>query len=225
METKKSLKADLESKKPIFFQIGLVAILFLSLMAFEWKRFEKELKIEDFSVGKSEIDEIVLQTKEIKPPEPPPPPQQTTVLNIVDNNVEVTNNVEIDADENTQNVEYQKVEEEEVVDKQETEIFQIVEDQPDFPGGDESRMKFLQENIKYPQIANESGIEGRVILTFVVEKNGNITDIKVLKDIGGGCGEEAVRVAKIMPKWKPGKQRGKAVRVQFNMPIMFQLQQ
>jgi len=225
METKKSLKADLESKKPIFFQIGLVAILFLSLMAFEWKRFEKELKIEDFSVGKSEIDEIVLQTKEIKPPEPPPPPQQTTVLNIVDNNVEVTNNVEIDADENTQNVEYQKVEEEEVVDKQETEIFQIVEDQPDFPGGDESRMKFLQENIKYPQIANESGIEGRVILTFVVEKNGNITDIKVLKDIGGGCGEEAIRVAKIMPKWKPGKQRGKAVRVQFNMPIMFQLQQ
>ena len=94
---------------------------------------------------------------------------------------------------------------------------------PSFPGGDESRIKFLQENIKYPQMAKESGIQGTVYVTFVVEGSGKVADVKVLRGIGGGCDEEAVRVVKMMPHWNPGKQSGKSVRVQFNMPIKFTL--
>lgn len=102
--------------------------------------------------------------------------------------------------------------------------FTVVEQPPDFPGGDESRVKFLRENIKFPQMARESGIEGTVYVTFVVEKSGKISSVKVLRGIGGGCDEEAIRVIKQMPDWKPGKQNGQAVRVQFNMPIKFTLQ-
>ena len=103
------------------------------------------------------------------------------------------------------------------------EVFVFVEDQPVFPGGDEARIKYLQENIKYPKLAKESGIQGTVYVTFVVEKDGSITNVKVLRGVGGGCDEESVRVIKKMPTWKPGMQRGKAVRVQFNMPIRYVL--
>ncbi len=99
----------------------------------------------------------------------------------------------------------------------------IIEDQPEFPGGVEAMYKFLQENIKYPPLALENGIEGRVYVTFVVEEDGTITEPRVLRDIGGGCGREAIRVVKLMPKWKPGKQSGKPVRVQYNLPINFTL--
>ena len=111
---------------------------------------------------------------------------------------------------------------EEVV--EELEIFTVVESMPEYIGGDEARMSFLQENIKYPQLARESGIQGTVFVTFVVETNGSVTDVRVLRGIGGGCDEEAVRVVKLMPKWKPGMQRSKPVRVQFTMPIRFTLQ-
>ncbi len=107
---------------------------------------------------------------------------------------------------------------------EELEIFTVVESMPEYIGGDEARMSFLQENIKYPQLARESGIQGTVFVTFVVETNGSVTDVRVLRGIGGGCDEEAVRVVKIMPKWKPGMQRSKPVRVQFTMPIRFTLQ-
>jgi len=100
-------------------------------------------------------------------------------------------------------------------------IFDVVEDQPEFPGGDEARMKFLRDNIRYPTIARETGIQGTVFITFVVERDGSITDVRVLRGIGGGCDEEAIRVVRMMPKWNPGKQRGRAVRVQFSMPIRF----
>jgi protein TonB len=149
------------------------------------------------------------------------------VLNIVENTAEINDDISIDAeaDENTQVEEYKapvmkQVEEEEVEEQQ---IFMVVENAPAFPGGDGARMKFLQDNIKYPQMARESGIQGTVYVTFVVERNGNVTDVKILRGIGGGCDEEAVRVVQNMPKWEPGKQRGKPVRVQFNMPIKFTL--
>ncbi|MCO5262398.1 MAG: TonB family protein [Lentimicrobium sp.] len=103
----------------------------------------------------------------------------------------------------------------------EAEIFMVVEEAPVFPGGEEARIRFLQENIRYPQLARESSIQGTVYVTFVVELNGAINDVRVLRGIGGGCDEEAVRVIKAMPKWIPGKQRGKPVRVQFNMPVKF----
>ena len=111
--------------------------------------------------------------------------------------------------------------EEEVV---EEEIFTVVEEEPSFPGGVDKMYEYLYANIKYPQVAKENNITGRVYLTFVVEKDGSIANPKILRDIGGGCGNEALRVIKSMPKWSPGKQRGKAVRVQFNLPVVFDLQ-
>lgn len=100
----------------------------------------------------------------------------------------------------------------------------VVEQQPEFPGGDAERMKFLQSKYNYPTMAREAGIQGTVYVTFVVEKNGKISNVKILRGIGGGCDEEAIRLVKSMPDWKPGKQNGQAVRVQFNMPIKFTLQ-
>jgi periplasmic protein TonB len=105
----------------------------------------------------------------------------------------------------------------------ETPIFTVVEEMPSFPGGDEARIKFLQDNMKYPQMAKESGIQGTVYVTFVINEKGKVADVKVLRGIGGGCDEEAIRVVNIMPAWNAGKQSGKAVRVQFNMPIKFTL--
>ena len=109
------------------------------------------------------------------------------------------------------------------VEKQE--IFKAVQTPPSFSGGEAARRRFLGENIKYPQMAKEIGIQGTVYVTFVVEPDGSITNIKITRGIGGGCDEEALRVTKLMPRWIPGKQRGKPVRVQFNMPIKFTLPQ
>ncbi len=105
----------------------------------------------------------------------------------------------------------------------ETEFFITVEKMPSFPGGEEELMKFLAENLEYPQDAREKGIQGKVYVTFIVEADGSVSNVKVLRDIGGGCGDEAARVVKTMPKWEPGKQKGKAVRVQYNLPVKFVL--
>lgn len=102
-------------------------------------------------------------------------------------------------------------------------IFTVVENDPEFPGGINALYSYLAANIKYPKVARENGITGKVHVTFVVEKDGRLTDIKILRDIGGGCGAEVVRVVKTMPRWNPGKQRGKPVRVQFNLPVDFNL--
>jgi protein TonB len=228
MELKKSQQADLETKKGLFFQLGLVFTLAITLLAFEWKSYDK-LEVTDMGARQaSDIPEEMVQiTQQQNTPPPPPAPAVTTVINIVDNDAKVDDDFMIDAeaDETTQVEEYKpvvvaQVEEEEVA---EAEIFTVVEESPSFPGGDESRIKFLQENIKYPQMARESGISGTVYVTFVVERNGSVTDVKVLRGIGGGCDEEAIRVIQAMPSWNPGKQRGKPVRVQFNMPIKFTL--
>jgi len=103
------------------------------------------------------------------------------------------------------------------------EIHTFVEEWPAFPGGDTARIMYLNENLKYPKIAKETGIQGAVYVSFVVEKDGSITNVKILRGIGGGCDEEALRVINAMPKWNPGRQNGKEVRVQFNMPITFKL--
>lgn len=225
MEAKKSPKADLESKRTVFVQIGLIVALAAMLVAFEWKSYDVQQTDLGARQAEKVEDEMIEITNQNKPPPPPAPPPQTTLINIVNNDVEIETDIEIDAEatELTEIPEYTPVaaaEEEEVV---EAEIFTVVEESPSFPGGDEARIRFLTENIKYPQIARESSIQGTVYVTFVVEKNGNVTDVRVLRGIGGGCDEEAVRVIKAMPKWNPGKQRGKPVRVQFNMPIKFTL--
>ena len=106
---------------------------------------------------------------------------------------------------------------------EEEEVFVVVEEDPEFPGGLDSLRAFIERNLVYPQLAKDQKIEGRVFVSFTVEQNGSISNVKVLRDIGGGCGAEAIRVVMKMPKWKPGKQRGKPVRVQFNLPIEFKL--
>ncbi len=102
-------------------------------------------------------------------------------------------------------------------------IFTVVDTEPQFPGGMDAMYKFLQDNIRYPRLALENNITGKVYVTFVVEKDGSISRPRLLRDIGGGCGQEALRVVKLMPKWKPGKQRDKVVRVQYNLPVRFEL--
>jgi protein TonB len=227
MEIKKSTKADLENKKIIFRQIGLVITLAVILLAFEWKSYEKTI----MDLGTREAEDIPeeiipITEQKVKPP-PAPPPKQVVKINVVDDQIEVEDDIDIDveADENTEVQEYiapVKVEEEESA--EEMQIFMVVESMPEFPGGDADLYKYLAENIKYPQMAKESGIQGRVFVTFVVERDGSVTDVKVLRGIGGGCDEEAIRVVKNMPRWTPGKQRGKAVRVQYNLPVKFTLQ-
>lgn len=227
MEQKKSSKADLENKKIIFRQIGLVITLAILLLAFEWKTYEKT--ITDLGVRQVEDvpEEIIPITEQKVKPPPPPPPKQIVKINVVDDQIEVEDDIDInvEADENTEVQEYVapvKVDEEESA--EEAQIFMVVESMPAFPGGEPALYKYLAENIKYPQMAKESGIQGRVFVTFVVERDGSVTDVRVLRGIGGGCDEEAIRVVKNMPKWTPGKQRGKSVRVQYNLPVKFTLQ-
>lgn len=226
MDAKKTPKADLESKRMLFVQFGLVIALVLVLMAFEYKSYEKR----EFALGTREavdiIEEIIPVTEQKVKPPPPPPPKQTTVINIVEDEVEIEDEIEIDAEatQDTEIEEYVPMEMEEEEEIQEDHIFAVVEAMPEFPGGQIAMMKFLNKNIHYPTMARESGIQGMVYITFVVERDGSVTDIKVNRGIGGGCDEEAVRVVRNMPRWVPGKQRNKPVRVQFNLPVRFTLQ-
>ena len=226
MEEKKSPKANLENKKLMFMQIGMIISLLIAWLAFEHKSYDKR-EIDPSLLRQTEVveEEMVEITKqEEQKPQPVEVPKQTTQLEIVQDDVEV-DDIEINAEVDQQEVieEYVpvEVEEEEV---QEQEIFQIVEEMPSYPGGEQKLMEYVAKNIKYPQIARETGIQGRVFVGFVVEPDGSVSNVKVLRGIGGGCDEEAMRVIKSLPKWKPGKQRGKAVRVSYQIPVNFKLQ-
>ena len=226
MEEKKSPKANLENKKVMFTQIGLIISLLIAWMAFEHKSYDKR-EIDPSLLRQTEVveEEMVEITKQEEPkPQPVEVPKQTTQLEIVQDDVEVEDieiNAEVDQAEVIEEYVPVEVEEEEVV---EQEIFQIVEEMPAYPGGDQKLMEFIAKGIKYPQIARETGIQGRVFVGFVVEPDGSVSNVKVLRGIGGGCDEEAMRVVKSMPKRKPAKQRGKAVRVSYMLPVNFKLQ-
>ncbi len=226
MEEKKSPKANLENKKLMFIQIGMIISLLIAWMAFEHKSYDRR-EIDPSLLNRTvEVDEemVEITNQEEQKPQPVEVPKQTTQLEIVQDDVEVEDiEINADVDQNEVIEEYVpvEVEEEEV---QEQEIFQIVEEMPAYPGGDAKLMEYVAKNIKYPQIARETGIQGRVFVGFVVEPDGSVSNVKVLRGIGGGCDEEAMRVVKSMPKWKPGKQRGKAVRVSYMLPVNFKLQ-
>lgn len=225
MEAKKSPKADLESKKTYFLEFGIIIAIAAMLVAFEWKSYNvKEIIIPDEKPTLI-IEDITTITEQKDKVLPPAPPVQTTLLNIVNNEIEVDDVPIFDVEDNSLMPVGNYIPITPVADEPEDEEppFIVVEDDPEYPGGEAARIKFLLENIEYPQIARETGIEGTVYLTFVIERNGSITDVRIRRGIGGGCDEEAVRVVNIMPKWIPGKQRGKPVRVQFNMPIKFTL--
>ena len=227
MELKKNPKADLEKRRGLYLEIGLVVALVAALVAFNVKSYDKEVKDAIEREAVLEEEEIIIQTDIQEPPPPPPPevPEVTTVLEVVADDKEITNELVVNAEvtDDTKNIEITPVVIEEEEDETETQIFTVVENDPEFPGGMEALYKYLAQNMKYPQLARDNGITGKVYVTFVVEKDGSIANPKVLRDIGGGCGQEAIRVVKSMPKWTPGKQRGKPVRVQFNLPVNFSL--
>lgn len=229
MEAKKSQKADLENRRGLFLEIGMVITIAICLVAFNWRSYDKEVKEVNTRVAEDIIDAEILNTQEEEaPPEPPEEPEVvTTELKVVDNEAEIHNEVGlINADDNANKAqeEFHQVVTEQEEEEEEEEVQLVVEEDPEFPGGLEALAKYLADNIKYPQLAKDNGITGRVYVSFVVEKNGSVGNIKILRDIGGGCGAEAVRVVKAMPKWKPGKQTGRPVRTQFNLPVNFDLQ-
>jgi len=220
MELKKSPEADNDKKRSFFFFIGLIFALSFVLVAFEWKVFERStMDLGGLNLQIEEEEMIPITQQEIPPP--PPPPPQTQVIEIVEDDEEIEEELEIEDTEVDEETVVEIVEFEEEEEVAEPEIFSIVEDMPSFPGGEEKLFKYLSEETKYPQMAKDAGIQGVVFVTFVVMENGSIQNVKVVRGIGGGCDEEAVRVVKKMPKWKPGKQRGKPVRVQYNLPIRF----
>lgn len=228
MELKKNPKADLEKRRGLYLEIGLVVILAASLVAFNIKSYDAEETTIIQRDAVQEEEEIIIQTQEQELPPPPPPeaPEVTTEFEVVQDDKEIENELVVDAqvDEDTKNIEITPVKIEEEEEEEDVQIFTVVENDPEFPGGMEALYKYLAQNIKYPQLARDNNITGKVYVTFVVERDGSIANPRVLRDIGGGCGAEAIRVVKSMPKWTPGKQRGKAVRVQFILPVNFQLQ-
>jgi len=225
MEVKKTERANIEKNKSTFTLVGLVITLAIVWFAFEYKTYDRTIVELQQTAMLDDEEDVILQTERAEPPPPPPPPQQTTVIEIVEDDIDVDDDLDIDAEtDDEEEIEEQIIEDDDEGEEKEEEIFVFVEDQPGYPGGDEARLKYLRDNIKYPEMAKESGIQGTVYVTFVVEKDGRISNVKILRGIGGGCDEEAMRVIKGMPKWKPGKQRGRPVRAQFNMPIRFILQ-
>jgi periplasmic protein TonB len=227
-----------------FFNFGLMVAIGLTILAFSWTTYEKEVYIPS---GALDLDmEIEIEPpRTAEPPPPPPPPPPPTIQEVPEEM--------IDEDEQVDFTD-QSIEETTTVvappapappppppppppQPKVEEIFKVVEDMPRFPGcedtankderkkcAEQKMLEYIYKNIKYPAIARENGVEGTVVITFVVETNGSITDATIARDIGATCGQEALRVVNMMPKWIPGKQRGNAVRVQFNLPVKFKLE-
>nr|WP_321358366.1 energy transducer TonB [uncultured Draconibacterium sp.] len=229
MELKKTPKADLEIKKNTFWLIGLVVALGVSLLAFEWTT--KPTKAADLGqIETAEVEEEIIpitREQEVKPPPPPPPPQVIEVLQIVDDDVEIEDELQIEdteADDETIIDVAPVIETAAEEEEEEAQVFFIVEDMPEFPGGDLALRKYIANAIKYPVIAQENGIQGKVYVTFVVSKTGKVTDAKIARGVDPSLDKEALRVVNALPAWKPGKQRGKPVNVSYTVPINFVLQ-
>lgn len=224
METKKSNRADLEKRRLMFTQIGLIVSLALAWMVFETKSYGKQ-EIRTFDGTTEAIpDDLVPVTIQEKP-QPIEKPKVVNLITIVDNNEEIESEIDIDVnveeDEPIEPTVPIDIIEEEIVEEV---PFIIVENMPTFPGGEKKMLEYVAKNVKYPQLAKEVGTQGRVFVSFIVEKDGSITNVTILRGIGSGCDEEAIRVVKSMPKWNPGLQCGRAVRVSCNLPINFKLQ-
>ena len=227
MEVKKTDKANLEKNRGMFLQLGYVVVLGLVLLAFEWGTRPSDLN----SLGQLDNldleEEIIPITRQNQPPPPPPPPPQTTeVINIVEDDVEIEDELILDDTEADQDTEIDIVEfDEDDEEVNEMEVFFVVEDMPTFQGQSSDAFRiYIQRNLKYPMIAQENGVSGRVFVQFDVDASGSIINVTVVRGVDPSLDKEAVRVVKSSPKWTPGKQRGRAVRVRFTFPIVFQLQ-
>ena len=228
MEIKKSEKASMENKKLLFLEIGLVVSLLITYLAFEWTSKETKVSTLDDTTEVVLEEEIIPITQETPPPPPAAPkiPILSDQIDIVDDEIELEDdmfmNLEDDASLGVEIMDYVEVEEEVV--EEEAIPFQLVEEKPSFQGGDANQFsKWVNQRLVYPEIAKENGVQGRVTLQFTVEKDGTVTKVKVLRGVDPSLDKEAVRVVSQSPKWKPGKQRDRAVPVTYTFPVIFQL--
>lgn len=229
MELKKSSSANLEKKRILYIEMGLVLVLSILLLAFEWGT-----KLSDDSML-GEIEEVVMEEEMVitrqqpqQPPPPPPPPQVVEMLNIVEDDVEIEE-IEFESMDVDEDMEMELVEFEEEEEDAAEEVFVIVEDMPSFKGkqgqaGLNEFRAWTSKSLRYPEVASENGISGRVFVQFAINSKGEVCDVVVVRGVDPALDKEAVRVIKNSPKWKPGKQRGRPVKVQFTFPVVFVLQ-
>lgn len=234
MEEKKSPKADLRKNSGLYFVLGLALVMGIVFIAFEWKTYEKTNEY-DISMDVEELlDEEVPMTEQIKTPPPPPPPAAPEVIEVVEDEEEVEETI-IESTETSQEEEVIEVDDV-VVEEIEEDIdvpFSVIEDVPVYPGCEgasdkracfnEMMQKHIRKNFRYPEIAQEMGIQGRVSVMFTIQKDGSIGNIR-MRGPDKNLEAEARRIIEKLPKMTPGRQRGRAVRVPFSIPIMFKLQ-
>ena len=228
MEIKKSDNANLENKKLLFTELGLIVSLAITFGAFEYTSKETKVSTLEDTAEVVLEEEIIPITQETPPPPPAAPkiPILSDQIDIVDDEIELDDdmfmNLEDDASLGVEIMDYVEVEEEVV--EEEAIPFQLVEEKPSFQGGDANQFsKWVNQRLVYPEIAKENGVQGRVTLQFTVEKDGSVTKVKVLRGVDPSLDKEAVRVVSQSPKWKPGKQRDRAVPVTYTFPVIFQL--
>lgn len=234
MEPKKNPKADLTKNSSLYFVLGLAAVMLLTYVAFEWKTYDKVNEYDTSMNVDDLLDEEVPMTEQIKTPPPPPPPQAPEVIEIVEDEEEVEETI-IESTETSQDEEIIEVEDV-VVEEMEEDLdvpFSVIEDVPVFPGCENEKdkracfnsmiQKHISKNFRYPEIAQEMGIQGRVNVMFVIQKDGSIGGVR-MRGPDKNLEKEAARIIDKLPKMTPGKQRGRAVRVPFSIPITFKLQ-
>ena len=228
MEVKKTPKASLENKRLLFVELGLVVTLGIVYGAFSFGTAEKQASLLDAGPQQVIEEEIIPITQETPPPPPETPkvPVLSDQIDIIDDDIQVDDNIlnlEDDDDLGVEIMEYVEGPEEEEI-EEEAIPFQLVETKPSFRGGDANQFsKWVNERLVYPEIAKENGVQGKVMLQFTVESDGRVTNVRVLRGVDPSIDKEAVRVVSSSPKWTPGKQRDRAVRVTYTFPVIFQL--
>lgn len=228
MEIKKTPKADLENRRTLYTEIGLVVALLVVWGAFSYSTKEKAVASLGEDTQVVEVEDMVPITQETPPPPPEAPkiPVLSYQIDIVEDDIKVDDNfmsLEDDANLGVEIMDYVEEVKEEVV-EEEAIPFQLVEEKPSFNGGDANEFsKWVNSKLQYPEIAKENGVQGRVTLQFTVNPDGSVSNVKVLRGVDSSLDKEAVRVVSMSPKWKPGKQRDRAVKVTYTFPVIFQL--
>ena len=228
MEIKKTPKADLENRRTLYTEIGLVVALLVVWGAFSYSTKEKAVASLGEDTQVVEVEDMVPITQETPPPPPETPkiPVLSDQIDIVEDDIKVDDNfmsLEDDANLGVEIMDYVEEVKEEVV-EEEAIPFQLVEEKPSFNGGDANEFsKWVNSELQYPEIAKENGVQGRVTLQFTVNPDGSVSNVKVLRGVDSSLDKEAVRVVSMSPKWKPGKQRDRAVKVTYTFPVIFQL--
>lgn len=230
MEVKKSPKASLENKRFLFIEIGFVIALLAVLFAFDYSSKEKKVATLETETAAVEVEDMIPITQETPPPPEAAPkiPILSDQIDVVDDNIKIDDNMfqnlEDDANSGVEIMDYIESAPEEETIEEEAIPFQLVEEKPSFNGGDANEFsKWVNSRLVYPEIAKENGVQGRVTLQFTVNADGSVSNVKVLRGVDSSLDKEAVRVVSSSPKWKPGKQRDRAVKVTYTFPVIFQL--